>query len=60
VPFVASEQQAVFTARVDPRTSARPGDFVRLAVDPSRFHFFEPGSGRALTGGSAQLAGASA
>ncbi|HET7572740.1 MAG TPA: sn-glycerol-3-phosphate ABC transporter ATP-binding protein UgpC [Gaiellaceae bacterium] len=35
----------LFTARVDPATAARPGAALRLAVDPSRFHFFEPESG---------------
>ena len=35
--------------RVDARTRARPGQAVRLAVDPSRFHFFEPDSGLAIS-----------
>ena len=39
---------AVFTARVDPLTTARPGADLRLAVDPSRFHFFDPATGEAL------------
>jgi multiple sugar transport system ATP-binding protein len=39
---------ALFTARVDARTSARPGAAVRLAVDPARFHFFDPESGASL------------
>jgi len=38
----------LFTARVDPKTSARPGAPLRLAVDPSRFHFFDPESGDRL------------
>jgi multiple sugar transport system ATP-binding protein len=33
---------ALFTARVDPGTSARPGARLRLALDPSRFHYFAP------------------
>jgi multiple sugar transport system ATP-binding protein len=37
-----------FCARVDPRTPCRPGDTIRLAVDPSRFHFFDRDSGRAI------------
>ena len=37
-----------FTARVDPQTSARPGRPLRLAVDPSRFHFFDPATGARL------------
>jgi multiple sugar transport system ATP-binding protein len=39
---------AVFTARVDPLTTARPGADLRLAVDPSRFHFFDPATGARL------------
>ena len=39
---------ALFNARVDARTSARPGADVRLAVDPSRFHFFDPQTGARL------------
>ncbi len=37
--------QAVFNARVDPRTAASPGSPLRLAVDPARFHFFDPETG---------------
>jgi multiple sugar transport system ATP-binding protein len=40
---------AVFTARVDPATSARAGGPLRLAVDPRRFHFFDPDTGANLT-----------
>jgi multiple sugar transport system ATP-binding protein len=42
------EEQALFTARVDPRTAARVGAPLRLAVDPSRFHFFDPRTGASL------------
>jgi multiple sugar transport system ATP-binding protein len=42
---------AVFTARVDPATTARVGSRLRLALDPSRFHYFEPGSGARLEPG---------
>jgi multiple sugar transport system ATP-binding protein len=37
--------KAVFTARVDPQTSARPGRTITLSVDPSRFHFFDLATG---------------
>jgi multiple sugar transport system ATP-binding protein len=37
--------QAVFNARVDPRTRASAGAPLRLAVDPTRFHFFDPATG---------------
>jgi multiple sugar transport system ATP-binding protein len=39
---------ALITARVDARTRARAGTSVRLAVDPGRFHFFEPETGASL------------
>jgi multiple sugar transport system ATP-binding protein len=42
--------RAQFCARVDARSTARPGERVRLTVDPSRFHFFDPGTGRAIDG----------
>jgi multiple sugar transport system ATP-binding protein len=37
--------QAMFNARVDPRTAASPGAPLRLTVDPARFHFFDPETG---------------
>ena len=37
-----------FTARLDPQAQVRPGATVALAVDPSRFHFFDPDSGLRL------------
>ena len=36
---------SLFTARVDPGTSAKPGQPLKLAVDPSRFHYFDPDTG---------------
>jgi multiple sugar transport system ATP-binding protein len=42
---------AVFTARVDPGTKARPGAPLQLAVDPSRFHYFAPKTGLRLEPG---------
>jgi multiple sugar transport system ATP-binding protein len=39
---------AVFTARVDARTAARPGRTLRLAVDPAGFHWFDPETGASL------------
>jgi len=39
---------SMFTARVDPRTSARVGQTLRLAVNPAGFHFFDPESGLTL------------
>jgi len=41
----------LFTARVDPGTSARPAAQLRLAVDPSRFHYFDAATGLRLEAG---------
>jgi multiple sugar transport system ATP-binding protein len=43
---------AVFTARVNPGTSARPGARLRLAVDPARVHYFDPATGQRLEPGA--------
>jgi len=48
VPLAVAEGKSQFTARVDPRSKARPGAIIRLAVDPNRFHFFDPQSGLAI------------
>ena len=45
---LAAMQGSLFTARVDPGTSARPGKPLRLAVDPSRFHYFDSETGHRL------------
>jgi multiple sugar transport system ATP-binding protein len=42
------EEQALLNARVDPRTAGRVGGSLRLAVDPARFHFFDPRTGASL------------
>jgi multiple sugar transport system ATP-binding protein len=39
---------ALLNARVDPRTAARVGGRLGLAVDPARFHFFDPETGASL------------
>jgi multiple sugar transport system ATP-binding protein len=46
--FLLPEAQSLFTARVDPRTSGRPGSPLQLAVDPERFHFFDAVTGASL------------
>jgi multiple sugar transport system ATP-binding protein len=46
----ATGDRALFSARVDPRTAARVGERIRLAVDPARFYFFDPGTGASLVG----------
>jgi multiple sugar transport system ATP-binding protein len=40
--------RATFTARVDPQTSARPGQRLRLAIDPAKLHYFDPATGHRL------------
>jgi multiple sugar transport system ATP-binding protein len=46
--LVGEERGSLLNARVDPRTTARVGDSLRLAVDPARFHFFDADSGSSL------------
>ncbi len=43
-----AESRSLFNARVDPRAPTRVGDTIRLAVDPSRFHFFDRETGSSL------------
>ena len=51
--------RALFTARIDARTEAQLGRELELAVDPARFHFFEPATGDRLSVGEpAELAAA--
>ncbi len=47
-PDLVTDRGALLNARVDPRTSARVGGSMRLAVDPTRFHFFDHESGASL------------
>jgi multiple sugar transport system ATP-binding protein len=48
--LAAERNRTLFVARVDPRTKAKVGEMLRLAVDPSRFYFFSPGTGETLLG----------
>ena len=48
VPLVADAGESICTARVNPRSTARAGDRVRLAVAPDRFFFFDLETGRAI------------
>jgi multiple sugar transport system ATP-binding protein len=45
---LVAEPFALLNARVDPRTTARVGAEARLALDPARFHFFDPETGASL------------
>jgi multiple sugar transport system ATP-binding protein len=47
VPLLADEG-ALFIARVDARTAARPGQRLTLAVDPLALHFFDAATGESL------------
>jgi multiple sugar transport system ATP-binding protein len=46
---------AVFNARVGTASAARPGAPLRLAVDPRRFHFFDPATGERVGGPAAEV-----
>ena len=40
--------ESLWTARVNPKTSARPGSAINLAVDTSALYWFDPDSGQAI------------
>jgi multiple sugar transport system ATP-binding protein len=44
--------QSTFLARLSPRTGAREGQPIQLAVDVTRFHFFDPDTGLGIYGGN--------
>jgi multiple sugar transport system ATP-binding protein len=46
--LLATDRRALFTAEVAEGTPVRPGDRIRLAVDPARLHFFDPETGANL------------
>lgn len=46
--MLATVEGSLFTARVDPGTSAKPGSRLQLAVDASRFHYFGAETGLRL------------
>jgi multiple sugar transport system ATP-binding protein len=48
--LLVEADQALFTARVDPRTAARVGGRLTLAVDPARLYYFSPQTGESLLG----------
>jgi multiple sugar transport system ATP-binding protein len=48
-------ERALFTARVDIRSPAAVGADIELAVDPARFHFFDPASGARLVPSAAPV-----
>ena len=46
--LLAEGNVTLFTARVDPRTTARVGERVTLAIDPERLYFFSGETGESL------------
>jgi multiple sugar transport system ATP-binding protein len=44
------DASSTFVARVDPQTTVREGDRLRLVVNTRRLHFFEPEGGLAIDG----------
>ena len=58
--LLVDDQRSLFTASVDPHTTARPGQKARLAVDPGEFHFFDPDTGQSLSAREPDLAGVTA
>jgi multiple sugar transport system ATP-binding protein len=46
--LISDGRRAVFCARIDARTRVRTGSTLRLSLDPSRFYYFDPGTGLAV------------
>ena len=46
--LLATDRRALFTAELDEGTGVRPGQHVRLALDPARLHFFDPETSETL------------
>ena len=53
-----TQETTLFTARLDPRSEARQGSALALAVDPTAFHFFDVHGGSALVADPTPPAGA--
>ena len=52
--LIADEKpRARFCARVDARTTCKPGQTIKLTIDPARFHFFDAATGAAIEVGRA-------
>jgi multiple sugar transport system ATP-binding protein len=48
--LIADDRRSLFTAEVSEASKVRAGQRIRLALDPSRFHYFDIESGAALVG----------
>jgi multiple sugar transport system ATP-binding protein len=55
--LIADDTRALFTACIDGERPIMPGTELELAVDPARFHFFDPATG-AVLGRAAAVVGA--
>jgi multiple sugar transport system ATP-binding protein len=40
--------QTKFIARINPNSTVKEGEEIKLSIDPSKLHFFDPDSGKAL------------
>jgi multiple sugar transport system ATP-binding protein len=40
--------QTKFIARINPNSTVKEGEEIKLSIDPSKLHFFDPESGKAL------------
>ena len=40
--------QTKFIARINPNSTVKEGEEIKLSIDPSKLHFFYPESGKAL------------
>ena len=47
--LTAEEGQSLWTARVNPKTQARAGRTIELAVDVNQLHYFDRDSGQAIS-----------
>ena len=50
--LLATDRRALFTAEIPEGTQVRPGERLRLALDASRLHFFDPETGETLRPGA--------
>nr|MBA3788752.1 ABC transporter ATP-binding protein [Actinomycetota bacterium] len=50
--LLATDRRTLFTAEVAEGTPVRPGDRLRLELDPARLHFFDPETGVSLGSGA--------
>jgi multiple sugar transport system ATP-binding protein len=58
--LLADDTRSLFTASADPRTHARHGGTLKLAVDPRGFHFFDPETSLTLRARGEELVAAGA